>query len=159
MKSELYKQTERRLYDYPFLVKRIEMIKKRLEELEMKSLKGCHTYLLSTDQSRFEDFIAAEASNISDFRILLQQELKEKENIVFEIEKALECLTELERQIVIMRYFKMLRMSEISDELGYSREYSSRVRKRAVNKIGMVLWGVTSEEMEKKRKEIKNFPI
>ena len=159
MKNELYKQTERRLYDYPFLVKRIEMIKKRLEELEMKSLKGCHTYLLSTDQSRFEDFIAAEASNISDFRILLQQELKEKENIVFEIEKALECLTELERQIVIMRYFKMLRMSEISDELGYSREYSSRVRKRAVNKIGMVLWGVTSEEMEKKRKEIKNFPI
>lgn len=159
MKSELYKQTERRLYDYPFLVKRIEMIKKRLEELEMKSLKGCHTYLLSDDQSRFEDFIAAEASNISDFRILLQQELKEKENIVFEIEKALECLTELERQIVIMRYFKMLRMSEISDELGYSREYSSRVRKRAVNKIGMVLWGVTSEEMEKKRKEIKNFPI
>lgn len=159
MKSELYKKTERRLYDYPFLVKRIEMIKKRLEELEMKSLKGCHTYLLSTDQSRFEDFIAAEASNISDFRILLQQELKEKENIVFEIEKALECLTELERQIVVMRYFKMLRMSEISDELGYSREYSSRVRKKAVNKIGMVLWGVTSEEMEKKRKEIKNVPI
>ncbi|WP_138269159.1 sigma factor-like helix-turn-helix DNA-binding protein [Anaerofustis stercorihominis] len=159
MKSELYKQTERRLYDYPFLVKRIEMIKKRLEELEMNSLKGYHTYLLSDEQSRFEDFIAAEASNISDFRILLQQELKEKENIVFEIEKALECLTELERQIVIMRYFKMLRMSEISDELGYSREYSSRVRKRAVNKIGMVLWGVTSEEMEKKRKEIKNFPI
>lgn len=159
MKSELYKKTERRLYDYPFLVKRIEMIKKRLEELEMKSLKGCHTYLLSSEQSRFEDFIAAEASNISDFRILLQQELKEKENIVFEIEKALECLTELERQIVIMRYFKMLRMSEISDELGYSREYSSRVRKKAVNKIGMVLWGVTSEEMEKKRKEIKNVPI
>ena len=159
MKSELYKKTERRLYDYPFLVKRIEMIKKRLEELEMNSLKGYHTYLLSDEQSRFEDFIAAEASNISDFRILLQQELKEKENIVFEIEKALECLTELERQIVIMRYFKMLRMSEISDELGYSREYSSRVRKRAVNKIGMVLWGVTSEEMEKKRKEIKNFPI
>ncbi|WP_329381620.1 sigma factor-like helix-turn-helix DNA-binding protein [Anaerofustis sp. HA2171] len=159
MKSELYKKTERRLYDYPFLVKRIEMIKKRLEELEMNSLKGYHTYLLSDEQSRFEDFIAAEASNISDFRILLQQELKEKENIVFEIEKALECLTELERQIVVMRYFKMLRMSEISDELGYSREYSSRVRKRAVNKIGMVLWGVTSEEMEKKRKEIKNFPI
>ena len=159
MKSELYKKTERRLYDYPFLVKRIEMIKKRLEELEMNSLKGYHTYLLSDEQSRFEDFIAAEASNISDFRILLQQELKEKENIVFEIEKALECLTELERQIVIMRYFKMLRMSEISDELGYSREYSSRVRKRAVNKIGMVLWGVTSEEMEKKREEIKHINI
>lgn len=159
MKSELYKKTERRLYDYPFLVKRIEMIKKRLEELEMNSLKGYHTYLLSDEQSRFEDFIAAEASNISDFRILLQQELKEKENIVFEIEKALECLTELERQIVVMRYFKMLRMSEISDELGYSREYSSRVRKRAVNKIGMVLWGVTSEEMEKKREEIKHINI
>ena len=159
MKSELYKKTERRLYDYPFLVNRIEMIKKRLEELEMNSLKGYHTYLLSDEQSRFEDFIAAEASNISDFRILLQQELKEKENIVFEIEKALECLTELERQIVVMRYFKMLRMSEISDELGYSREYSSRVRKRAVNKIGMVLWGVTSEEMEKKREEIKHINI
>ncbi len=159
MKSELYKQTERRLYDYPFLVKRIEMIKKRLEELEMSSLKGGHTYLLSSAQSLFEDCIAAEASNISDFRILLQQELKEKSNIVFEIEKALECLTELERQIIVMRYFKMFRMSEISDKLGYSREYSSRVRKRAVNKIGMVLWGVTSEEMEKKRKEIKNVPI
>ena len=158
MKRAVYKKTERRLYDYPFLVKRIEMIQKRINELKIGSSKGRSLYLSSSEESRFSDFIAAESANISDFRILLKQELKEKENLVFEIEKALECLTELERKIIVLRYFKMFRMSEISDKLGYSREYSSRVRKRAVNKIGMVLWGVTSEEMEEKRKEIKNMP-
>ena len=81
---------------------------------------------------------------------------QEKQSLVFEIEKALECLTDLERKVIVMRYFKMQRMTEISDNLGYSREYGSRVRKRAVNKIGMVLWGVTSEEMDETRNNNRN---
>jgi len=156
MKNDLYKQTEKRLYDYPFLVKRIEMIHKRLDELEPGTLTSKSIYIATNSNRIYNDFVAAEATNIADFKILLQKELKEKETLIYEIEKALECLTELERKIIIMRYFKMQRMTEISDTLGYSREYGSRVRKRAVNKIGMVLWGVTSEEMEHTRKSLKN---
>lgn len=156
MKSELYKETEKRLYDYPFLIKRIEMIKKRLEELDTESSLSQSIYIAANSKRLYNDFVAAESNNISDFRLLLQKELKEKETLVFEIEKALECLNELERKIIIMRYFKMQRMTEISDILGYSREYGSRVRKRAVNKIAMVVWGVSSEDMENTRRRIKN---
>ena len=156
MKTDLYKQTEKRLYDYPFLIKRIEMIQKRLEELEPGSLPSRSIYIATNSNRIYNDFVAAEATNIADFKILLQKELKEKQSLIFEIEKALECLTDLERKVIVMRYFKMQRMTEISDNLGYSREYGSRVRKRAVNKIGMVLWGVTSEEMEETRNSNRN---
>lgn len=148
MKNELYKMTEKRLYDYPFLEQRIKMIMKRIDDLDYNRLSA-KSYVDTNITNPPKDFVAADAINIIDFKEKLQKEIYDKEKLAFEIEKALECLSALEYKIIIMRYFKLKKMLEISDTLGYSREYGSRVRKKAVIKIGMVLFGVSEEEMQK----------
>lgn len=147
MKNELYRKTEQRLYEHPFLLKRIKMLKIRIEELKPGDISTRSLYMSSQTYSKYNDFIAAEKPNVEDFRELLKKELKEKETLCAEVDAGLDCLNEIEKKIIVMRYFKLKRMLEISDTLGYSREYGSRVRKKAVSKIGMVLWGVTNEEM------------
>ena len=53
------------------------------------------------------------------------------------------CLTEQERQVIVMRYGlfgeKPLRQREVADVTGISRSYVSRIEKRALGKLKAVL--------------------
>ena len=147
MKSDVRKQVERRLYDYTFNLSRISAIKKRLEELEPDTLKSS-AYLEIGNNNKNSDIVAKEAIRISDFEDMLKKELKRREIDVFEIDKAMECLTQIENKVIVMRYFKLNKMGFISDTLCYSREYLSRICKRAVIKIQKVLYGVSEEGKE-----------
>ena len=147
MKNEIYKKTEKRLYDHPFLVKRVEMIERILEEVEMGSIKKTGCYIVREEKGENNNLVAADGINIEDFKRILKRELEEKKRLVFEVEKAMQCLSALEKKIIVMRYFKCGKMINISSKIGYSREYASRVKKKAVNKVGMVIWGISAEEM------------
>ncbi len=144
MKTDMRKEVERRLYNYTFNLSRISTIKKRLEELEPDTLKAS-AYLQVGNNNQNSDIVAREAIRISDFEDMLRAELKKRELDVFEIDKAMECLTQIENKVIVMRYFKLNKMGYISDTLCYSREYLSRICKKAIIKIQKVLYGVMDE--------------
>ena len=61
-----------------------------------------------------------------------------------QVRKAVEsCLTDQERQVVLMRYglggLKPCRQREVAQMLGISRSYVSRIEKRALGKLRKVL--------------------
>ena len=61
-----------------------------------------------------------------------------------QVRKAVEnCLTDQERQVILMRYglggLKPCRQREVAQMLGISRSYVSRIEKRALGKLRKVL--------------------
>ena len=71
-------------------------------------------------------------------------EIREEENtrkLMDNINKAMECLTDLEKKIITDFYINNLTMYEISMEIQLTREYTSKVKTAAIRKMEHVLFG------------------
>ena len=75
----------------------------------------------------------------------LLETISTRERLV-QVRKAVaECLTDQERQVILMRYglggLKPSRQREVAQMLGISRSYVSRIEKRALGKLRQALEG------------------
>ncbi|MGN8913870.1 sigma factor-like helix-turn-helix DNA-binding protein [Anaerofustis butyriciformans] len=74
-------------------------------------------------------------------KILELREEKEVEDKVEKINKAMDCLTNLERKIITEFFINNKNMLQISREIQLTREYTSRIKTAAIRKMEQVLFG------------------
>ena len=69
----------------------------------------------------------------------LAEQVSNREQVMLVREMVDRCLSEQERQVIILRYGlkdnKPQRQREVADRLGISRSYVSRIEKRALEKL------------------------
>ena len=75
----------------------------------------------------------------------LQEQVMQRETITHLQDAVNQCLTDQERQVICLRYGlsgkRPLRQREVADVCGISRSYISRIEKRALGKLRIVLEG------------------
>ena len=75
----------------------------------------------------------------------LQEQVMHRETITHLQDAVNQCLTDQERQVICLRYGlsgkRPLRQREVADVCGISRNYISRIEKRALGKLRIVLEG------------------
>lgn len=73
---------------------------------------------------------------------ILEIREEEKTRILVEnINKAMECLTDLEKKIILDFYINNITMYEISLDIKLTREYTSKIKTAAIRKMEHVLFG------------------
>ena len=73
---------------------------------------------------------------------ILEIREEEKTRILVEnINKAMECLTTLEKKIILDFYINNITMYEISLDIKLTREYTSKIKTAAIRKMEHVLFG------------------
>lgn len=135
-----YKAAEKKLYSYIENKTDIELLKSKLEQIELDisltssamSLAPSRTF--KNDSSIERDVIKKE---IEEERIKREIRLKELE--VKRVDIYLESLKELERDVIELRYLKMKSWIAISLELNYSRSHLRKIRNKAINQFAETL--------------------
>lgn len=136
-----YQRTEKELYDYEFLKKYISLRRKDLEELVYEGVSGTALSEDSISTNRISDPVAKEFFKIEKISEAWRKEIKKNESKVNKINVAVGLLNDIEKSIIEKKYFKCLRIYEIAKDLDYSEKQISRIKKNAINKISIVLWG------------------
>lgn len=140
MTIEKFRQTEKLLYNYKFIKGYVELRKRDLQDLEYNGVKAIQYSDPAVKSNIISDPVAREYESIEKQRLFLQRVIMEKERIIERIECALGLLNDVENRIIEMKYFKGVRNNDIADNLGYSRKQIERIKKSAVQHIGVVLW-------------------
>ncbi|MBF7097592.1 sigma-70 RNA polymerase sigma factor region 4 domain-containing protein [Alkalibacter mobilis] len=140
MTSDKYRQTERVLYDYKFIKGYVELRKQDLQELEYEGVKALQYSETMSGSGEISDPVAREFEIIEKQRFLLKKAIAEKELIIKKIDYALHILSDLERNIVEMKYFKGIRNYDIADCLGYSKKQIERINKSTIYNISSMIW-------------------
>ena len=136
-----YKMSEKALYDYKFLLRYIELRKKDIEELDYQGVSAAVLSLAKSDNRTISDPVSNEFFDVEKIKNTWTKEIKKNEIKINKIDRALDLLNEVERKIIEMRYFECIRVYIIADELGYCDKQVSRIKKNAINKISIVLFG------------------
>lgn len=146
MKTEVYRQTEDFLKDVPFIKKRIEMLKRKIDFMQNAGVKNLTPLYLASGNG-YQNPILKEGMGKNDYANLIKKEYAQRKMILTDLEQALSCLNKQERMTVEMFYFKAMSLDEIKEETCYSREHISRIKKNAVTKINKVLLGLSIHEL------------
>lgn len=148
-----YRVAEKYLYNYRPLKASIENMKKEIEDLDYyvvssKSLenKGGPVY----NNSIIENAVI----NIDEKRNDLEMEIRRLENKLRRIDKSLEILGETEKYIIEERYFEEKEWWKIAHKLRYSERWCKELRRRAVKKIAISLFGEKAMEDEIIKREM-----
>lgn len=136
-----YQRTEKELYDYEFLKKYITLRKRDLEELVYEGVRGTSLSPDKISTNTISDTVSKEFFKIEKISESWRKEIKKNESKVNKINVALDLLNDIERKIIELKYFKCLRVYAIAEELDYSEKQIGRIKKNAINKISIVLWG------------------
>ena len=96
------------------------------------------TYTLDIDASQYEDGNYTIGETIS-----YEDEMSPLDAVgsKYDIECALECLSEKERKIIKLIYYDGKNMGEISDEIGVSRSRIHQIKQKAIDKMHQCLCG------------------
>lgn len=136
-----YKRTEKALYAYKFLKGYIELRKKDLAELEYQGVSATRLSLAKTSNSNPSDPVGDEFEMMEKVKSNWQEEIKLKEDIIYNIDYAISLLGECEKKIVEMKYKKGMRYNDIAMHLRYSRRQIIRINKRSIQSISAILYG------------------
>lgn len=131
-----YKQLEKILYDYRITKANIMNLEVEIETMSLpSSVTG-----ISYDKDKINN---SKISSITEDLALRKIEKEEsiKKRILYlkkrmnQIDNALDCLTEVERKIVELKYIKQQQWWQIAYSVKYSETWCKRVRRIAINKM------------------------
>ncbi|MBZ4656496.1 MAG: putative sigma factor [Thermoanaerobacter sp.] len=146
IKDKYYRETEYFLYNYKMFEISIENLKREIEYLENEdgvtgidysSEKISPTYKFS---SITEDTVLAVSEKIH----YLQRCIERIQSKIDSINRALEGLTEIEREIIEKRYFEGKPWYVIAYEVSYNERWCKELRRRAISKIAIGIHGDTA---------------
>ena len=141
-----YKATEKYLYNYKSLKANIENMKVQIKEIDYNPLQGAgFEYMEDTGYKK--STVENTVIRIDKKRNDLKNRIKELECKLERIDRSIEALNDVERYIVVERYFEGRQWWQIAHEIKYSERHCRRIRTNAVNKVSVGLFGL--EAMEK----------
>lgn len=143
IKKEYYKMTEECLESYKLIKAYIETLQSQLKEIDIIFKRKSIVYYDGNDRKTYN------------LKRTLEQEdveiIEKRENIIFNIEKfnekvtridkALHSIDENAKKILIYKYIYGYQWKKISSEVSYNERWCKEIRKRAITKIALVLYG------------------
>ncbi|WP_052045133.1 sigma factor-like helix-turn-helix DNA-binding protein [Caloranaerobacter azorensis] len=140
-----YKATEKFLYNYKPLKISIKNMESELEELEPIGVSAINYENEKTGITyKINKIVENEAIDLISKKELLKDRIEKTKRLVNRIERALETLNDSERKVIEKRYFEAKQWFEIAYEVKYSERWCRDIRKRAIDKLQVSLFGVTS---------------
>lgn len=135
------RELEYKLRDYPRRVNAVKNLAERIEYLEESKylLKGATTDSVPGGGGtvKSEDILVGKIVEIEE----LKKNLKIAKREVAWIDKGLEVLTPLEKDVIIKFYFDKLKVRVICGELGYGKTQFYKIKNDALYKMTIVLYG------------------
>lgn len=141
--KDYFKETEKMLYRYKTLAAEVENLKIAITELE-NDYKGCSaiTYEEKTaPTNKFNSTVENEVINKEKALRKYKDELETKELLKLKIENAIAPLTDREKEIVELKYFKRLKTWElIAVNVELSGDYCRNLCKDIINEVSKILF-------------------
>lgn len=143
MDKGYYNETERMLYKYKTLAAEVENLKIAITELE-NDYKGCSAIAYeekSAPTNKFNSIVENEVISKEKALNKYKEELEAKELLKLKIENALAPLTDREKEIVELKYFKRLKTWElVAMNVELSGDYCRNLCKDIINKVSKILF-------------------
>lgn len=143
IKNSYYKSTESLLYNYNMLKVSIENMKLEIEETEKNDgttgikYDGVQTSPTFKFSSQTEDTSIRNIETID----LLKKRIEITENKIERVDNAIEALNGAEKDVIIKRYLEGKQWYIVAYEVNYNERWCKELRKRAIEKIAIGLYG------------------
>lgn len=144
IKDKYYKETEYLLYSYKMFKISIENMKNEIKYLENEedgmtgiSYDGISTSPTHKFSSITEDTALAKSEKID----YLEHSIRRIESTLEGIDRALEGLSDIERNVIVERYIEGLQWWQVGYKVKYSERHCKRIRTDAINKLAIGLNG------------------
>jgi DNA-directed RNA polymerase specialized sigma subunit len=137
-----YKATEKFLYNYNSLKASIENMKQEIEEIEYLGMSAInYDHEITGKTFVFHSITENEAIKVSEKKRILETRIKILENKLERIDRAVDALNDIEQKIIKLRYYEEWQWCQIAYEVRYSEKWCRELRRRAVRKVAIGLFG------------------
>lgn len=144
IKNKCYKETEYLLYSYKMFKISIENMKNEIEYIknEEDGLTAINYDGINTSPTnKFSSSTEDTALSVSEKICYLEHSIRRIESKLERIDRALEGLTEIERQVIKQRYIEGLQWWQVGYQVKYSERHCKRIRTGAIEKIAIGING------------------
>lgn len=146
IKDKYYKETEYLLYNYEMFKISIENLKEKIEFLKQEDgLKGIdYNKDKISPTYKFTSIVEDTVLSLSEKIHYLEHSIRRMQSKIEAIDRALEGLTKTEKDIIEKRYFEGKPWYVIAYELNYNERWCKELRRRAISKIAIGIYGDTA---------------
>lgn len=134
-----YEKTEKRLSGYLASLRRIEKLKVKIAEARQRLIPGSLDYskpkVMCSNSDRMGNIVAYIDSLESGLDNEIEKSERLKRIIYHKIVKAFPDKDIPCRRVLVLKYLKGKKMTDIANHLGYSEAYTYRLRKQAINTL------------------------
>lgn len=144
IKRKYYKETEYLLYSYKMFKISIENMRNEIEFLENEEdgMTGINYDGISTSPTHKFSSITEDAALSKSEKIdYLEHSIRRIESTLEGIDRALEGLSDIERNVIVERYIEGLQWWQVGYKVKYSERHCKRIRTDAINKLAIGLNG------------------
>lgn len=152
---DYYRAVERYLYEY----KQLKMFVEDAEEAIIKmsnEIQGVSAVDYSKESGgktyKINSGVELEALKLTEKKEILKQRVEKAKCIIKKIDRALETLNETERDILKLYYIENLPWFKVSWQVHLSERQCRNIRRRAINRMVVAMFGVGYEEKMRKVK-------
>lgn len=144
-----YKKIENLLYNYKMLKISIENLEKDIEFLEEEDGAGSINYddINVSPTNKFSSVVENTVLSKTEKREYLERTIKRNKIHIENIDKAMEGLTINERLIIEEKYIEGKQWWQVAYKVGYSEGHSKRIRKEAIEKLIIGIYGENDTKM------------
>ena len=138
-----YKKAEYLLYNYKMLKISIENLNKEIELIKNNDgVTGINYDTIPTSSTNVISSITENTALSNTEKVdFLEHNIKRIENKVERIERAMQGLTEVERQIVQSKYIEGKQWYIVAYKVSYSERQCRNIRRTAIEKIALGIFG------------------
>ena len=145
-----YKATEKFLYNYNSLKASIENMKQEIEEIDYQEISAVNYEKEPTGKTYAFHSITEEAGiRAAEKKKLLEKRIKATQSKLERIDRAIKALNDTERQIITERYIGGRQWWEIAYKVRFNESWCKELRRRAVRKIAIGLFGEVAIDKHK----------
>lgn len=147
IKDRHYKLTEKLLYNYNMLKASIKNMKQEINELE-NDVVGPSSISYETEKTgkTYKTNRPTEETAIKNITYidLLEKRIEMTQSKIERIDRSIEALNEVEKQVVRLRYIDSIQWFQIAYKLKYTERWCKHLRTQAIKKIAVGIYGETA---------------
>ncbi|MGJ0848168.1 hypothetical protein ACR77J_15870 [Tissierella praeacuta] len=138
-----YKETEYLLYNYKMFQISIKNMQNEIESLEKEDGTSAINYsgVQTSPTNKFSSSTESTALSISERIDYLEHSIKRTKSKLDRIDKAIEGLTEKEKDIITKKYIEGKQWYVVAYNVSYSERQCRNIRTKAIKKIAIGIFG------------------
>lgn len=137
-----YKATENFLYNYNSLKASIQNMKQEIKEIDHHSISAINYEKEPTSEThKFYSDTEEKAIRAIERKEQLKLNILITESKLKRIDRAIDALNDNEKQVIYERYIKGRQWWEVAYKVKYNERWCKELRRRAINKIAIGLYG------------------